>query len=283
MRVLVTGAKGQLGFDLVEELKRQNIEVVPLDVQEMDITNEKIVTDVLEANIKNGLDSIIHCAAYTAVDKAEDEIELASKINVEGTRHIVNICKKYDIPLMYISTDYVFDGESKGIYKENDVRNPISIYGKTKCQGELLVETLNRFFIVRISWVFGIAGNNFVKTMLKLAKERDELSIVSDQVGSPTYTKDLSILLADMIQTDKYGIYHATNEEYCSWYEFAKEIFKLSNINIKLKEISSKDFITKAKRPANSKMSKEKLKKNNFNTLPTWKDALERYLKELNL
>lgn len=283
MKVLVTGANGQLGFDLIKELVKKKIEVIPLDVKEMDLTDKESVNKVLGFHAKNGLDAIIHCAAYTAVDKAEDESNLTYKVNVLGTSYISDICKKYNITLMYISTDYVFDGQHSGFIKEDALENPINIYGMTKHMGELLVKQVEKFFIVRISWVFGINGNNFIKTMLNLAKSKKELSIIDDQVGSPTYTKDLSVLLSTMIQTKKYGIYHATNEGVCSWYEFAKEIFKKSNIDITINRISSDEYITKAKRPKNSKMSKDKLVENGFKLLPDWKDALDRYLSELEV
>lgn len=282
MNILITGAKGQLGNDLIEELNKRNINTIALDIEEMDITNEDIVNKVLNSYIKAGIDSIIHCAAYTAVDKAEDEKELAYKINTLGTKYIARFCSEKDIPLMYISTDYIFNGEGTKPWEINDKKEPLNVYGQTKYEGELFVEKLKRFFIIRISWVFGLHGNNFIKTMLKLAQQKDELNVVDDQVGSPTYTKDLSVLLSDMILSDKYGIYHASNEGFCSWYEFAKEIFKQENINIKVNPVDSNSFITKAKRPHNSRMDKSELINNGFNLLPSWKDALKRYLDELN-
>lgn len=281
MRILITGAKGQLGKDLMNELAKRNIASIGVDVAEMDITNKELVREVLNYQIEKGLDAIIHCAAYTAVDKAEDEKELSKKINAQGTEYIAEVCKEKNIKLMYISTDYVFNGEGENPWKVDDKREPLNTYGFTKYEGELAVEKLNKFFIVRISWVFGLYGNNFIKTMLRLGKERNELNVVDDQIGSPTYTKDLSILLADMIQTDKYGIYHASNEGLCSWYEFAKEIFKQAALEVKVNPVASSSFPVKAKRPHNSRMDKSKLDENGFKRLPTWQDALHRYLEEL--
>lgn len=281
MRILITGAKGQLGKDLMNELAKRNIDSIGVDVAEMDITNKELVREVLNYQIEKGLDAIIHCAAYTAVDKAEDEKELSKKINAQGTEYIAEVCKEKNIKLMYISTDYVFNGEGENPWKVDDKREPLNTYGFTKYEGELAVEKLDKFFIVRISWVFGLYGNNFIKTMLRLGKERNELNVVDDQIGSPTYTKDLSILLADMIQTDKYGIYHASNEGLCSWYEFAKEIFKQAALEVKVNPVDSSSFPVKAKRPHNSRMDKSKLDENGFKRLPTWQDALHRYLEEL--
>lgn len=281
MRVLITGAKGQLGKDLILELTNRNVETVGVDIAEMDITNEDIVRKVISAEVEKGLDAVIHCAAYTAVDKAEDEKELSHKINALGTKYIAKICEEKNITLMYISTDYVFDGEGDKPWKVDDKRAPLNTYGYTKYEGELFVEKLSKFFIVRISWVFGLNGNNFIKTMLKLGKEREELNVVNDQIGSPTYTKDLSALLADMVISDKYGVYHATNEGLCSWYDFAKEIFKQAGINIKVNQVDSTAFPVKAKRPHNSRLDKSKLDENGFKHLPTWQDALRRYLEEL--
>lgn len=284
MKILITGAKGQLGTDLTKELNGRNIEVIGLDVAEMDITDEAQVEKVLGAYLNKGdIDAVIHCAAHTAVDKAEDEEELVRKINALGTKYIADQCKKYDVKLMYISTDYVFDGEGEEPWKPYDMRKPLNIYGLTKYEGELFVEELEKMFIVRISWVFGLHGNNFIKTMLKLGKEREELNVVNDQIGSPTYTPHLSVLLSDMIVTDKYGIYHATNEGICSWYDFAEEIFRQAGMSVKLNPVSSDEFKVKAKRPHNSRMDKSALTKNGFNLMPTWQEALGQYLKELNV
>lgn len=277
MKLLVTGVKGQLGHDIVNECKKRNIEAVGVDVEEMDITDAKKVEEVIK---EGNYDAVVHCAAWTAVDKAEDEVEACTKVNVEGTKNIANVCKELDIPMMYFSTDYVFDGQGETPWNEYDKRQPLNVYGQTKYEGELAVEALNKFFIVRIAWVFGVNGNNFIKTMLRLGKERGAVSVVNDQIGSPTYTYDLSKLVVDMIQTDKYGIYHATNEGLCSWYEFACEIFKQAGMNVEVTPVDSTKFPAKAKRPNNSRMSKTMLDKNGFDRLPTWQDALSRYLKE---
>lgn len=279
MKLLVTGVKGQLGHDIVNECKEKNIEAVGVDIEEMDITDAKKVAEVIK---EGNYDAVIHCAAWTAVDKAEDELELCTKVNVDGTRNIANICKELDIPMMYFSTDYVFDGQGETEWKEYDERDPLNVYGQTKYEGELIVETLPKHFIVRIAWVFGVNGNNFIKTMLRLGKERGAVCVVDDQIGSPTYTYDLSKLVVDMIQTDKYGIYHATNEGLCSWYEFACEIFKQAGMSVEVTPVDSNAFPAKAKRPNNSRMSKAMLDKNGFEHLPTWQDALSRYLKEIS-
>ena len=280
MKLLVTGAKGQLGHDIVNECKERNIEVVGVDVEEMDITDTKMVEEVIKGGNFN---AVVHCAAWTAVDKAEDEVEACTKVNVEGTKNIANVCKELDIPMMYFSTDYVFDGQGETPWNEYDQRNPLNVYGQTKYEGELIVEALEKYFIVRIAWVFGVNGNNFIKTMLRLGKERGAVSVVNDQIGSPTYTYDLSKLVVDMIQTDKYGIYHATNEGLCSWYEFACEIFKQAEIDVTVTPVDSNAFPAKAKRPSNSRMSKDMLDKNGFKRLPTWQDALKRYIKEIGV
>lgn len=277
MKILVTGVKGQLGYDIVRECKERNIDVVGVDIDNMDITNASQVKEVIDSTY----DAVIHCAAWTAVDKAEDEVELCRLVNKTGTENIVNVCKELNVPLMYFSTDYVFDGEGTEPWNEYDERKPLNVYGLTKYEGELAVAKLVKHFIVRISWVFGMNGNNFVKTMLRLGKERGEVSVVNDQIGSPTYTYDLSKLCVDMILTDKYGTYHATNEGYCSWYEFACEIFKQANLDVKVNPVDSTAFITKAVRPKNSRMSKEELDKNDFSRLPSWQNSLERYIKEL--
>ena len=277
MKILVTGSKGQLGFDVINELGKRGHEAVGVDIEEMDITNEDKVKEVLGAS---KVDGVIHCAAYTAVDKAEDEIELVRKINAQGTENIAKYCKELDIKMMYISTDYVFDGEGEIPWNPDDLnRNPLNAYGVTKYEGELAVEKyLTKYFIVRISWVFGVNGANFIKTMLRLAETNKEIRVVNDQIGSPTYTFDLARLLVDMIETDKYGRYHATNTGLCSWYEFATEIFKQAKKYITVIPVSSDEFPTKAKRPANSRMDQSKLLKNGFQPLPTWQDALKRYL-----
>ena len=283
MRVLVTGAKGQLGTDVMAELKSNNIEAVGIDREELDIVDAKACEEFFDkANAEKRIDAVIHCAAYTAVDKAEDEQELSYNINALGTKNIATACKKFDMKLMYISTDYVFNGQGERPWEPDDERQPLNVYGKTKYEGELFLEEITKkYFIVIIAWVFGIAGNNFIKTMLKLAKERDSLTVVDDQIGSPTYTADLSKLLVSMIQTDKYGRYHATNEGYCSWYEFAKEIFKVAGVTINVAPVDSSAYPAKAKRPANSRMEKKKLDEMGFKRLPSWQDATRRYIEEL--
>lgn len=278
MKVLVTGVKGQLGYDIVNECRLRDIDVMGVDIDEMDITNSLQVEQV----IKNAsVDAVIHCAAWTAVDKAEDEIELCRKVNRDGTANIASVCKMLNIPMMYFSTDYVFDGQGEEPWMEYAERKPLNIYGQTKYEGELEVEKLNKYFILRISWVFGANGQNFIKTMLRLGNERGEVSVVNDQIGSPTYTYDLAKLCVDMIQTDKYGVYHATNQGYCSWYEFACEIFKQAGMDVKVNPVDSTKFPVKALRPKNSRMNQTELDRNGFVRLPEWKDALARYLKEI--
>lgn len=279
MKVLVTGVKGQLGYDVVKELEKRGMEAVGVDIEEMDITDAASVEKVIG---EAAPDAVIHCAAYTAVDAAEDNVELCRKVNADGPQNIANECKKLDIPMVQISTDYVFDGMGEQLWQPDDKREPVSVYGQTKYEGELAVQnTLEKYFIVRIAWVFGVNGKNFVKTMLNLGKTRDKLTVVCDQFGSPTYTYDLAKLLVDMIQTDKYGVYHATNEGFCSWYEFACEIFKQAGVQVDVEPVTSDQYPTKAKRPFNSRMSKDKLEENGFERLPAWQDALSRYLKEI--
>ena len=277
MRVLVTGAKGQLGRDLMNELKRQGLEGIGVDVEEMDITDPEKCRSVIG---QAGADAVIHGAAYTAVDAAEDQAELCRKINGEGTRNVAEACRDAGVKLMYISTDYVFDGEGTRPWEPDDERAPLNVYGQTKYEGELAIEELlDRYYIIRIAWVFGAAGKNFIKTMLRLGREKGAVSVVNDQVGSPTYTYDLARLLVDMVQTEHYGRYHATNEGECSWYEFACEIFRQAGLEVQVTPVSSEAFAAKAKRPANSRMSKEKLTEKGFVRLPDWQDALKRFLK----
>lgn len=279
MKVLVTGVKGQLGFDVVNELLKRGHEAIGVDIEEMDITDEESVNRVIKAAVP---DAVIHCAAYTAVDAAEDNVDICRKVNATGTGYIAKVCKDLDIKMMYISTDYVFNGQGTRPWEPDDVREPLNIYGQTKYEGELLVEeTLDKFFTVRIAWVFGVNGKNFIKTMLNLGKTRDKLTVVADQIGSPTYTYDLARLLVDMIETDKYGRYHATNEGLCSWYDFACEIFKQAGMNVSVEPVGSDQFPVKAKRPMNSRMNKDKLTENGFVPLPSWQDALARYLTEI--
>ena len=280
MKVLVTGVKGQLGHDVMNELALRGIEGFGVDVEEMDITDRTACETVIS---QEKPDAVIHCAAYTAVDAAEDNLELCRKINAEGTRNIARVCKAMDIKMMYISTDYVFNGGGERPWEPDDHREPLNVYGLTKYEGEIAVEqNVQKYFIVRIAWVFGVNGKNFIKTMLRLGKEKGAVSVVDDQIGSPTYTYDLARLLVDMIQTDKYGRYHATNEGLCSWYEFACEIFRQAGMDeVKVTPVDSDGFPAKAKRPSNSRMSKEKLTENGFERLPSWQNALERYLKAL--
>mgnify|MGYP004670427145 FL=1 len=283
MRILVTGVKGQLGHDVVNEMKKRGLDPVGVDLEEMDITDKEACARVItEAKV----DAVIHCAAYTAVDAAEDNVELCRKVNSQGTRNIAEVCRDLDIKMMYISTDYVFDGQGTRPWEPDDARNPLIVYGQTKYEGELAVEELvKKFFTVRIAWVFGVNGKNFIKTMLRIGKERGAASVVDDQIGSPTYTYDLARLLVDMIQTEKYGRYHATNEGLCSWYEFACEIFRQAGMDqVKVTPVHTSEYpASKAKRPMNSRMSKEKLTENGFERLPEWKDAVGRYLKEITL
>ncbi|MDD4371492.1 MAG: dTDP-4-dehydrorhamnose reductase [Anaerostipes sp.] len=280
MRILVTGAAGQLGTDVMNELKLRGHEGIGVDVNEMDITKPDMVDKVIK---EASVEAVIHCAAYTAVDAAEDNIDLCRKINADGTRNIAKVCRELDIKMMYISTDYVFDGQGSRPWKPDDKRAPLNIYGQTKYEGELAIEELlDKFFMVRIAWVFGVNGKNFIKTMLNLGKTHDSLTVVDDQIGSPTYTYDLAKLLVEMIATDKYGRYHATNEGLCTWYEFACEIFKQAGMDVTVTPVSSDEYPAKAKRPSNSRMDKSKLTKNGFNLMPPWQDALSRYLKEID-
>lgn len=281
MRVLVTGAKGQLGADLMNELKKQGLVGIGVDIEEMDITDAEACMRVITGA---DVDAVIHCAAYTAVDAAEDNLELCRKINGDGTRNVALACKAADVKMMYISTDYVFDGKGTRPWEPDDHRDPLNVYGLTKYEGELAIEELlERYFTVRIAWVFGVAGKNFIRTMLRIGKEHGAVSVVDDQVGSPTYTYDLARLLVDMVQTERYGRYHATNEGTCSWYEFAVEIFRQAGMDhVTVTPVSSSEFAAKAVRPENSRMSKEKLSDNGFTRLPPWQDALSRFLKEID-
>jgi dTDP-4-dehydrorhamnose reductase len=281
MKIIVTGFNGQLGYDVVKSLKESGLKnVLGIGSNDLDITQKLLVKKYID-NEKP--DVIIHCAAYTAVDQAEDNRDLCFDVNINGTKYLVEAADKNNSKFVYISTDYVFSGDNLKPYEVNDKPNPKSVYGESKYLGELETLKYDKHFIIRISWVFGKNGNNFVKTMLRLGKEKESLSVVSDQIGSPTYTKDLSKLILEMIKTEKYGIYHATNEGQCSWYDFAKEIFELSNIQIELKPIATLEYPTKAKRPMNSLLSKDSLVKNGFNLLPPWKDALTRYLNEIEV
>ncbi len=304
MRAFVTGVSGQLGYDVVKELLSRGYAVVGSDIAEneksglltgevmgnasyefatLDITNG-VATEALLQKVKP--DAVIHCAAWTAVDAAEDEenIEKVKAVNVTGTRNIATVCKALDCKMIYISTDYVFDGQGEMPWKADcEDYAPLSVYGQTKLDGELAVKALlTKYFIVRIAWVFGLNGNNFIKTMLNIGKKYDTLRVVCDQIGTPTYTPDLARLLVDMAETEKYGCYHATNEGgYISWYDFACEIFKQAGYDTKVTPVTTEEYgLSKAKRPFNSRLDKSKLVREGFTPLPEWKDALGRYLKE---
>ena len=284
MKFLITGYKGQLGYDIVRELENRNLKnYLAIDKEEMDITNKEEVTKVIK---EYNPDVIFHCAAWTAVDKAEDMKDACYNVNVIGTRNITDASIEIGAKLLYMSTDYVFDGTKEGKYTEEDKANPMSVYGKTKYEGEVEVRRNPKHYITRISWVFGINGHNFIKTMIKLSENHDKVTVVDDQIGTPTYTVDLARLLVDMALTDKYGTYHSTNEDYCSWAEFAKYIFESNNIDTKVIPVTTEEYLDitgtkQAYRPRNSKLSKEKLKTNGFKLLPTWKDATDRYCDEL--
>ena len=290
MKVFVTGVKGQLGFDVMNELEKQGLEGIGVDIDEMDITDADQVNKVIK---EAAPDAVIHCAAYTAVDAAEDNEEICRKVNAQGTENIAKVCEELDIKMMYISTDYVFNGQGERPWEPDDEREPLNVYGQTKYEGELAIEEhVKKFFTVRIAWVFGVNGKNFIKTMLNVGKTHDKLTVVNDQIGTPTYTYDLSRLLVDMIETDKYGYYHATNEGgYISWYDFTKEIFmqaaelghkEYSDDRITVSPVTTEEYgVSKAARPFNSRLDKSKLVENGFTPLPTWQDALHRYLQEI--
>ena len=277
--ILVTGSNGQLGYDVVKELKNRGIDCIGSVRSDFDITNYE-ETEKYILNIKP--ECIIHCAAYTNVNKAEDERELCYKVNVDGTENIAKICSKLNAKMIYVSTDYVFDGTKDGEYEVDDTPNPLSVYGKSKYEGELKVKNnLEKYFIVRTSWVFGSHGNNFVKTMLKLGKEKESIDVVCDQIGSPTYTVDLAKLLCDMALSDKYGVYHASNEGFCSWAEFAEEIMKQACLSCKINYIKSDEYKTKTVRPLDSRISKKSILENRFESLPKWTLALKKLLIEI--
>ena len=278
--VLVTGATGQLGSDIVDELNRRGIPNIGVGSADLNITDDTAVTKFFNSH---KLSYVIHCAAYTKVDLAEDEKKLNFEINVHGTSNIVYECQKNNLPLVYFSTDYVFGGSGDKPFKEDDETNPLCEYANAKYQAEQEVKKLDKYFIIRISWVFGKNGNNFIKTMLKLSETKTELNIVSDQIGSPTYTYDVAKAVVDMISTDKYGIYHLTNEGYVSWADFAREIFKKTNKSVKVNNVTTEEYNAKAKRPKNSRLDKTKSINAGFKKMPTWQDALDRYLKEINV
>lgn len=298
MRVFVTGVGGQLGFDVINELLKRGYEAVGSDIIEqsgislacryikLDITDRRDVDAVISEITP---DAVIHCAAWTAVDAAEDEDnkDLVYKINADGTKNIVDVCKKLDCKMIYISTDYVFSGEGTAPWHP-DCKDyaPLNVYGKSKLMGELAVsKALQKFFIVRVAWVFGKNGNNFIKTMLNLGKKYDTLRVVNDQIGTPTYTFDLARLLVDMVGTDRYGYYHATNEGgYISWYDFACEIFRQAGYSTKVVPVTTEEYgLSKAKRPHNSRLDKSKLSANGFMSLPSWRDAVRRYIENIVL
>ena len=278
--ILVTGLTGQLGYDTVRELEKRGEKVIGTTRKEIDLTTEDGAKNFI---LEKKPEAVIHCAAYTAVDKAETEAEMALTVNGLGTRRIAEACREVGAKMIYISTDYVFSGEGVEPYEVKDEKNPINTYGRSKLLGEdAVMAILNEHFIVRVSWVFGINGKNFVKTMLKLAETHKKLRVVDDQIGSPTYTPDLARLLADMVKTDKFGTYHATNEGFCSWADFAKEIFRQVGKEIEVEKILTEDYPTPAKRPLNSRLSKKSLDEAGFERLPSWKDAIGRYLIELS-
>lgn len=302
MKVFVTGVSGQLGHDVMNELTKRGYTGVGSDIAPeysgvqdgsavtgmpyvpMDITNDTMVQEVL---MREKPDVVVHCAAWTAVDLAEDEdkVEKVRAINAGGTQSIASVCKKLDCKMVYISTDYVFDGQGTEPW-EPDCKDykPLNVYGQTKLEGELAVaNTLEKYFIVRIAWVFGLNGKNFIKTMLNIGKKFETLRVVNDQIGTPTYTLDLSRLLVDMIETDKYGYYHATNEGgYISWYDFACEIFRQAGYTTQVVPVTTAEYgLSKASRPFNSRLDKSKLVQMGFVPLPAWQDALARYLKEI--
>ena len=279
MNILLTGATGQLGSDLKQELQRRNHTVYGFGSRDLDITDAQAVSESIHRLCP---DAVMHCAAYTAVDMAEEERELCERINRQGTENIARVCGEMNCKMLYISTDYVFSGGGVRPWEPDDAAAPLNFYGLTKYRGEEAVRrSVPKHFIVRTSWVFGVHGKNFVKTMLRLSKEREQLTVVNDQIGSPTYTRDLSVLLADMIGSEKYGTYHAANEGYCSWYDFASAIIQKSGRKTKVLPVSSDAYPRKAVRPLNSRMCKEKLVENGFSKLPDWEDALNRFLVEL--
>ena len=280
MKILVTGIGGQLGYDVCKVLDARHIENKGVDIADFDITDAEATRNYI---VGYHPDAVIHCSAWTAVDKAEDELDTVRAVNTEGSSNVAAACKEIGAKMLYLSTDYVFPGTGDHFYEPEDPTGPLGAYGATKLGGELAVKgLLERYFIVRISWVFGKNGNNFIKTMLRLAESKSELNVVCDQIGSPTYTADLAPLLCDIIMTDKYGTYHATNEGICSWAEFAEEIFRLTKKNVKINPIPTREYPTRAVRPLNSRMSKDKLEQAGFTRLPHWKDALQRYLEEIS-
>ena len=279
MRVLVTGVKGQLGYEVCRELTVRGIENRGVDIDDFDLTDEKAVMEAISAYRP---DVVVHCAAYTAVDRAEENEDVCRAVNVDGTRFVARACRAVDAKMVYFSTDYVFPGTGEDFYEVDSPKGPQSVYGRTKLEGEEAVrETLEKYFILRISWVFGINGNNFIRTMLRLSNDHDTLRVVCDQIGSPTYAHDLAPLICDLLATEKYGTYHATNEGVCSWAEFAETIMKAADRPTRIIPVTTEEYGAKAARPLNSRMSKKSLDEAGFARLPSWQDALRRYLAEL--
>lgn len=279
MKVLVTGATGQLGWDVMKELKKRNIECCGTGSKELDVTDREAVMRFIEAYRP---DAVIHCAAYTAVDKAEDEPDKCLDVNVNGTAYIAEACRTVDAKMVYISTDYVFGDDGDKPHEVDDPVHPLNVYGQTKWEGEEAVRrTLRKYFIVRISWVFGEHGNNFVKIMLRLGQTHKEIAVVADQFGAPTYTADLAPLLCYMIETDKYGTYHACNSGYCSWAEFAEEIFKDAKMDVKVIPIRTEEYPTRARRPKNSRLKLKQFKAHRFESFQSWENATASFIKTL--
>ena len=279
MKVLVTGVNGQLGHDVVERLTEEGMDAVGVDIGDFDLTDEAAVMDYV-LKVRPG--AVIHCAAYTAVDRAESEIERCSRINGTGTANLVRAAVRVKAKFMYISTDYVFRGTGSAPHETDDPKGPLNIYGQSKLQGEVAVTSqMAAYFIVRTSWVYGVNGHNFVQTMLRLGKEKPYVNVVCDQIGSPTFSYDLAKLLVRMIQTNSYGVYHATNEGFCSWAEFAGAIMRYAGLPCEVRGIPTTDYPTPAKRPLNSRLSKSSLDAAGFERLPMWDDALRRYLNQV--
>lgn len=277
--VLITGAQGQLGRDVAVCLQQRHIPCTGLGRRQLDITDEEAVAACLK---RCRPQAVVHCAAYTAVDRAEEEPEACRAVNVLGTRHIAAACEDAGAKLLYISSDYVFSGEGTAPYETGSPTGPLSVYGESKLLGEQeALQLCARCFVVRVSWSFGRHGQNFVKTMLRLGQERERLQVVCDQIGSPTYTADLAPLLCDMLQTERYGVYHATNEGFCSWAQFAEEIFAQAGMKTQVQPIPAAQYPAKAARPKNSRLSKKSLDEAGFSRLPPWQDALQRCLLSL--
>lgn len=281
MKILVTGANGQLGYDVLRVLRMHSINCLGVDRNDFDILNKEQAKRFI---FRYNPDVIVHCAAYTAVDRAEEDCELCLNINADGSKNLAMISEQIGAKMVYISTDYVFGSNSNVPLEVNDFKRPLNVYGRSKLMGENAVLNIcSRPFIIRTSWVFGLNGCNFVKSMTRLSECQSSITVVDDQIGSPTYTYDLAKLIYKMILTDKYGIYHATNENYCSWAEFAEKIMQYSSSDVEVIPITSKQFNSKAKRPHNSRLSKSSLTENGFDLLPPWQDALKRYFDEIHV